>query len=92
MKKYELKTLNKYPRLFIGRKVFFQLPKNELHGISDLTPNKLYTLTSCWENHPVFTINDDVGFEIFIRLDSDNKNVHLDVRTGWQLHHSKKGE
>lgn len=92
MKKYELKILLKYPNLFIGRKVFFQLPKSELNGIYNLTPNKLYTATSCWENCPVFTINDDSGFEISISLRPGIKSPHLDYRASWQLHHSKKGE
>lgn len=92
MKKYELKTLNKYPRLFIGRKVFFQLPKSALNGIYDLTPNKLYTITSNWRNCLAFTINDDVGYEIHISLRPGRKDAHLNHRASWQLHHSKKGE
>ena len=91
MKKYELRTLDKYPRLFIGRKVFFQLPKNELNGIRDFTPNKLYTIAS-WEGGLVFVILDDVKFPIWITIQPQVKSAHLNDRASFQLHHSKKDE
>lgn len=91
MKKYELKTMAKYPRLFIGRKVFFQLREDELQGIMGLTPNKLYTFID-WEYGFLFIIKDDAGRECIISLRLEHKCAHLNFRTDWQLHHSSRGK
>ena len=66
----------------VGRQIYFKLPKKKLtkSGIQDLTPNKLYTITT--QAGSVVWIRDDVGYEIATQLKNSS---HLDCLTGWIL-------
>ena len=82
----------KRPTNLIGRKVYFKMSKKVYKQtmLSNLTPNKLYTLYRIGDLGKTAYIKDDAGCSRYIWIVAKETCPHLNFKTYWILKKKEK--